>query len=163
MPNSKSIKTNSICQHDFTMAGILGPIPDLSKISPRSRPLVHLCLRCLSPAHQRPCYRNPVCCRSCFSLGHESRLSHFMPHLACSPTLLKSSNPSSSGANNLHLSSFAVYNLWLGQGVFYSLMLGTSLVFKIMVMALSSLSLLNAQMSILLSVTTLNLLPPLLC
>jgi hypothetical protein len=45
-----------------SVAGVLGPIPDISKVNSHTGPPVRLCSNCLSPTHSRPACLNSIRC-----------------------------------------------------------------------------------------------------
>lgn len=59
--------------HVSNAPGVLGPVPDRSKLTSGARPLANLCPRCLALAHERPFCNNPVRCRKCLRWGHKFR------------------------------------------------------------------------------------------
>jgi hypothetical protein len=80
----KVIGHNHTSNATLLAAGILGPIPDPSRVKSGNGPLLRLCSKCLSSAHSRIACRNNFRCRRCLCFGHVSSTCDLPPSILVS-------------------------------------------------------------------------------
>jgi hypothetical protein len=66
-------------QPSHSLASILGPVPNPNRVIKGTRPLPHLCSKCLSPAHLRSTCKSTARCRRCLRFGHVFSRCYFPP------------------------------------------------------------------------------------